>query len=89
MSSRRSGRTRVCPGLYARETAVGDIKDVDVLLLLHEDQLERTPNAVLLAVKKMLGDTPTRLWRLLASGARCISSSPFMICTWTLFRRWP
>ena len=45
-------------GSYARETAVGDIKDVDVLLLLHEDQLERTPNAVLLAVKKMLGGYP-------------------------------
>jgi hypothetical protein len=45
-------------GSYARETAVGDIKDVDVLLLLHEDQLDRTPNAVLLAVKRILDGYP-------------------------------
>lgn len=45
-------------GSYARSTAVLDIKDVDMLLFLPDSQLERTPNAVLLEVKKALDDYP-------------------------------
>ena len=45
-------------GLYARSTAIGNIKDVDVLLFVPKSELERTPNAVLLDVKKVLDDYP-------------------------------
>ncbi len=45
-------------GSYARDTAILEIKDVDVLLFLPEDQLDRTPNAVLLEVKKLLDGYP-------------------------------
>ncbi len=45
-------------GSYARWTAILDIKDIDVLLFLPDSQLERTPNAVLREVKKVLGDYP-------------------------------
>src|SRR6266700_4023571 len=40
-------------GSYSRHTAIGTIPDVDVLLFVREDQLERTPNAVLLEVHKV------------------------------------
>ncbi len=45
-------------GSYARSTAIRDIKDVDILLFLPDSQLERTPNAVLREVKKVLDDYP-------------------------------
>ena len=45
-------------GSYARETATGTIKDVDVLLFLPTEQLKRTPNSVLLEVKQVLDDYP-------------------------------
>lgn len=45
-------------GSYARNTAILDIKDVDVLVFLPEEQLDRTPNAVLLEVKKVLDGFP-------------------------------
>src|SRR6266571_8924172 len=45
-------------GSYSRHTAIGTIPDVDVLLFVREDQLERTPNAVLLEVHKVLREYP-------------------------------
>src|SRR2546426_4336907 len=45
-------------GSYARDTAIGIIKDVDVLLFLAKEQLDRTPNAVLLDLKKVLDTYP-------------------------------
>lgn len=45
-------------GSYARSTAVLWIKDVDVLVLLPEAALERTPHAVLLELRKVLEDYP-------------------------------
>jgi hypothetical protein len=45
-------------GSYARDTAIAMIQDVDVLLFLPKDQLARTPNAVLLEVKRVLDDYP-------------------------------
>lgn len=45
-------------GSYGRDTAHLDIKDVDVLLFLPEDQLERTPNAALRQVKEVLDGYP-------------------------------
>ncbi len=45
-------------GSYGRDTAHLDIKDVDVLVFLPDDQLDRTPNAVLLDVKKVLDGYP-------------------------------
>ncbi len=52
-----SPHTRIS-GSYARHTAILDIKDIDILLFLPESQLDRTPNAVLLEVKKVLDDYP-------------------------------
>jgi Second Messenger Oligonucleotide or Dinucleotide Synthetase domain len=45
-------------GSYARDTAICDIKDVDVLLFIPDSHLERTPNSVLLEVKRVLDDYP-------------------------------
>jgi hypothetical protein len=45
-------------GSYARDTAISDIKDVDVLLFIPDSHLERTPNSVLLDVKRVLDDYP-------------------------------
>src|SRR6266516_4072211 len=45
-------------GSYSRHTAIETIPDVDVLLFVPEDQLERTPNAVLLDVHKVLREYP-------------------------------
>jgi SMODS domain-containing protein len=45
-------------GSYSRHTAIETIPDVDVLLFVPEDQLERTPNAVLLEVHKVLREYP-------------------------------
>jgi hypothetical protein len=45
-------------GSYARSTAVLWIKDVDVLVLLPESALERTPHAVLLELRKVLEGYP-------------------------------
>lgn len=45
-------------GSYARDTAICDIKDVDVLLFIPGSHLERTPNSVLLDVKHVLDDYP-------------------------------
>ena len=45
-------------GSYARSTAVLWIKDVDVLVFLPESALERTPNAVLLDLSKVLEGYP-------------------------------
>lgn len=45
-------------GSYFRDTAIFDIKDVDVLLFLPADQTARTPNAVLLDVKRVLDEYP-------------------------------
>src|SRR3989442_11644233 len=41
-------------GSYSRHTAIEMIPDVDVLLFIPDDQLERTPNAVLLEVNSVL-----------------------------------
>lgn len=45
-------------GSYGRSTAILDIKDVDILLFLPESELDRTPNAVLLEIGKLLADYP-------------------------------
>ncbi len=46
-------------GSYSRHTAIEMIPDVDVLLFVPDDQLERTPNAVLLEVYGVLEDYPS------------------------------
>jgi hypothetical protein len=46
-------------GSYSRHTAIEMIPDVDVLLFVPDDQLERTPNAVLLEVNSVLQDYPS------------------------------
>lgn len=45
-------------GSYSRSTAVGEIKDVDCLVLVGEEHLARTPNAVLLELGRVLRDYP-------------------------------
>lgn len=45
-------------GSYGRSTAILDIHDIDVLLFLPSSQLERSPNAVLLELKRTLDDYP-------------------------------
>ncbi len=45
-------------GSYGRSTAILDIKDVDVLLFLPDSELDRTPNAVLLGITKLLSEYP-------------------------------
>jgi hypothetical protein len=45
-------------GSYARSTAIELIPDVDALVLLGNDQLERTPNAVLRELHGVLQDYP-------------------------------
>ena len=45
-------------GSYARDTAICDIKDVDVLLFIPDSHLQRTPNSVLLDVRRVLDDYP-------------------------------
>ena len=45
-------------GSYSRSTAIESIPDVDVLLFVPDDQLERTPNAVLLDLHAVLKDYP-------------------------------
>jgi len=45
-------------GSYSRHTAIEMIPDVDVLLFVPDDQLQRTPNAVLLEVHSVLQDYP-------------------------------
>src|SRR5207245_11035706 len=46
-------------GSDRRHTAIEMIPDVDVLLFVPDDQVERTPNAVLLEVHLVLQDYPT------------------------------
>ncbi len=46
-------------GSYSRHTAIEMIPDVDVLLFISDDQLERTPNAVLLEVNSVLQNYPS------------------------------
>src|SRR2546422_460923 len=46
-------------GSYSRHTAIEMIPDVDVLLFIPDDQMERTPNAVLLEVNSVLQDYPS------------------------------
>lgn len=45
-------------GSYARGTAICNIKDVDVLLFVPKEQLDRTPNALLRELKGVLDDYP-------------------------------
>jgi hypothetical protein len=45
-------------GSYSRSTAIELIPDVDILLFVPVDELERTPNAVLLALHRALKDYP-------------------------------
>ena len=45
-------------GSHGRDTAICEIKDVDVLLFIPDSHLDRTPNAVLLDVKRVLDDYP-------------------------------
>ncbi len=45
-------------GSYSRNTAIEMIPDVDILTFLPEDQLERTPNAVLLELHAVLKGFP-------------------------------
>lgn len=45
-------------GSYARSTAVLWVKDVDVLVFLASDALDRTPNALLLELRRVLADYP-------------------------------
>lgn len=45
-------------GSYARATAVLWIKDVDILVVLPESALERTPHSVLLELRGVLADYP-------------------------------
>lgn len=45
-------------GSYARSTAILNIKDVDAFVFLPESQLDRTPNAVLLQLKRVLEEYP-------------------------------
>jgi len=45
-------------GSYSRHTAIEMIPDVDVLLFILGDQLDRTPNAVLLQLHKALQEYP-------------------------------
>jgi hypothetical protein len=53
----QSPHTRLT-GSYFRETAILEIKDVDILLFLPQGQRERTPNAVLREVKAILEGYP-------------------------------
>lgn len=53
----KSPHTRLS-GSYGRSTAIELIPDVDVLLFLPDEQLDRTPNAVLLELHKVLKDYP-------------------------------
>ncbi len=45
-------------GSYGRHTAIELIQDVDVLVFIPEDQLDRTPHAALLELNKVLQDFP-------------------------------
>lgn len=45
-------------GSYARKTAITDIKDVDTLIFLPVDALDRTPESVLRELKAILDDYP-------------------------------
>ncbi|HVR70281.1 MAG TPA: nucleotidyltransferase [Vicinamibacteria bacterium] len=45
-------------GSYGRNTAILNIKDVDILLFMPEYALDRTPNAILLELRKVLADYP-------------------------------
>ena len=53
----KSPHTRLI-GSYQRSTAVGDIKDIDMLVFLPEDALDRTPNSVLLELRETLEEYP-------------------------------
>lgn len=53
----RSPHSRLI-GSYGRQTAITDIKDVDALLLLPAEALERTPESVLRELKAVLDDYP-------------------------------
>lgn len=52
-----SPHTRL-PGSYGRHTAIERIPDVDVLTFVPGDQIDRTPNAVLLELDSVLKDFP-------------------------------
>jgi hypothetical protein len=54
----QSPHTRLS-GSYSRFTAIELIPDVDVLLFVPVEQLERTPNAVLLELHRVLKEYPT------------------------------
>jgi hypothetical protein len=45
-------------GSYARQVAVGEIKDVDVLLFVEEEEREQKPNSILIRIKKLLDEYP-------------------------------
>src|SRR5882762_8175469 len=45
-------------GSYGRSTAIEQIPDVDVLVFVPLEELDRTPNAVLLELHKVLKDYP-------------------------------
>lgn len=48
-------------GSYARHTAIGDIKDVDVLILVHETYLTGEPSIVLTTLSRVLKGLPEAL----------------------------
>jgi tRNA nucleotidyltransferase (CCA-adding enzyme) len=45
-------------GSYQRSTVVGDIKDIDMLVFLPTDALDRTPGSVLRELREVLDDYP-------------------------------
>lgn len=55
-------------GSYARSTAVLWVKDIDILIFLASDALDRTPNALLLELRRILDDYPDAVVN--ASGQR-------------------
>lgn len=48
-------------GSYARHTAICDIKDVDILILVHADYLSGKPSAVLTTLSRVLKGLPAAL----------------------------
>jgi hypothetical protein len=48
-------------GSYARHTAIGDIKDVDVLILVHNDYVVGKPSVVLSILSRVLEGLPAAL----------------------------
>src|SRR5262245_28050723 len=48
-------------GSYARHTSIGDIKDVDILILVHIDYLDGKPSVVLTTLARVLEGLPKAL----------------------------